>query len=83
MAQFEKPYLVGIDLGGTNVRAAVIERGDEQIVARGENISSRGLDGPDITAMQIALAAKTALQKSGRVLGLRILEHFADTLPAR
>jgi hypothetical protein len=29
------------------------------------------------------LAAKTALQKSGRVLGIRILEHFAETLPVK
>lgn len=29
------------------------------------------------------LAAKSALQKSGRVLGIRILEHFAATLPAK
>lgn len=29
------------------------------------------------------LAAKTALQKSGRALGIRILEHFADTLPTK
>ena len=29
------------------------------------------------------LAAKTALQKSGRVLGIRILEHFVDTLPGK
>jgi TolB-like protein len=29
------------------------------------------------------LAAKTALQKSGRALGIRILEHFVETLPAK
>lgn len=29
------------------------------------------------------LAAKTALQKSGRVLGIRILQHFAETVPAK
>ena len=63
--QNEKPYVVGVDLGGTNVRAAVIDRASEQIVARGENISSRGMEGPDLTAMQIALAAKTALEQAG------------------
>ena len=26
--------------------------------------------------------AKTALQKAGRVVGVRIVKHFADTLPA-
>ena len=29
------------------------------------------------------LAAKSALQKSGRTLGIRILEHFSETLPAK
>jgi len=76
MAQFEKPYVVGIDLGATNVRAAIIERGSGQIMARGENISSRGMEGPELTAMQIALAAKTALETAGttaeQVLGIGI-----------
>ena len=61
----DKPYVVGVDLGGTNVRAAVIDRASEQIVARGENISSRGMEGPELTAMQIAAAAQTALDGAG------------------
>ncbi len=72
----DKPYVVGVDLGGTNVRAAVIDRVSEQIVARGENISSRGMDGPELTAMQIATAARTALDGAGadlaQVLGVGI-----------
>ena len=71
-----KPYVVGVDLGGTNVRAAVIDRASEQIVARGENISSRGMDGPELTAMQIATAAMTALDQAGagleQVLGVGV-----------
>ena len=76
MEQNEKPFVVGVDLGGTNVRAAVIDRVSEQIVARGENISSRGMDGPELTAMQIALAARTAMEKAGaspeQVLGVGV-----------
>jgi len=72
----EKPYVVGVDLGGTNVRAAVIDRASEQIVARGENISSRGMEGPELTAMQIAAAAQTALDRAGadaaQVLGIGV-----------
>ncbi len=71
-----KPYVVGVDLGGTNVRAAVIDRASEQIVARGENISSRGMDGPELTAMQIATAAMMALDQAGagleQVLGVGV-----------
>lgn len=71
-----KPYVVGVDLGGTNVRAAVIDRASEQIVARGENISSRGMEGPELTAMQIATAARTALDGAGadaaQVLGVGV-----------
>lgn len=71
-----KPYVVGVDLGGTNVRAAVIDRASEQIVARGENISSRGMDGPELTAMQIAAAAQAALDRTGagleQVLGVGV-----------
>ena len=72
----DKPYVVGVDLGGTNVRAAVIDRVSEQIVARGENISSRGMEGPELTAMQIAAAAQTALDRAGanaaQVLGVGV-----------
>ena len=72
----DKPYVVGVDLGGTNVRAAVIDRASEQIVARGENISSRGMEGPELTAMQIATAARTALDRAGaedrQVLGIGV-----------
>jgi len=72
----DKPYVVGVDLGGTNVRAAVIDRASEQIVARGENISSRGMEGPELTAMQIAAAAQTALDGAGadaaQVLGVGV-----------
>lgn len=72
----EKPYVIGIDLGGTNVRAAVLERATEKIVARGENLPSFAQDGVAQTAGQIALAAETALRKAqvdhAAVLGVGI-----------
>lgn len=64
----KKPYVVGIDLGGTNVRAAVMERATEKIVARGANLPSRASDGPQETAGQIAQAAHIALQEAGASL---------------
>jgi glucokinase len=71
-----KPYVVGIDLGGTNVRAAVIERATEEILARGDNLPSFAMDGVAATAGQIALAAETALTKAAvdkeQVLGVGI-----------
>ena len=60
----QKPYVVGVDLGGTNVRAAVLERATEKIVARGDNLPSFAQDGVAQTAGQIALAAETALKKA-------------------
>jgi glucokinase len=72
----DKPYVVGVDLGGTNVRAAVMEWTTEKIVARGDNLPSRAMDGVAQTAGQIALAAETALQKAQidhtQVLGVGI-----------
>lgn len=61
----EKRFVVGVDLGGTNVRAAVVERATEQIVARGDNLPSFALDGVAQTAGQIALAAQTAMRQAG------------------
>ena len=61
----QKPYVVGVDLGGTNVRAAVLDRATEKIVARGDNLPSFALDGVAATAGQIALAAQTAIAQAG------------------
>ena len=60
-----KPYVVGVDLGGTNVRAAVMDRASEKFIARGDNIPSYAMDGVTQTAGQIAMAAQTAIQKAG------------------
>jgi len=73
---YDKPYVIGVDLGGTNVRAAVVERATEQIVARGENLPSYAQSGVPQTAGQIALAAETALKEAGigheQVLGVGV-----------
>lgn len=61
----KQPYVVGVDLGGTNVRAAVLERATEKIVARGDNLPSFAQDGVAQTAGQIALAAETAMRQAG------------------
>ena len=61
----EKPYVVGVDLGGTNVRAAVLDRRTEKIAARGENLPSLAQEGADKTAGQIALAVRTAMEHAG------------------
>lgn len=72
----EQSYVVGVDLGGTNVRAAVLERATERIVARGDNLPSFAEDGVAQTAGQIALAAETAISKAqierSQVLGVGI-----------
>jgi len=60
-----KPYVVGVDLGGTNVRAAVLARASDEIIARGDNLPSYAMDGVAATAGQIALAAETAIKKAG------------------
>ena len=76
MEQNSRPYVVGVDLGGTNVRAAVIDRADERIVARGENIPSLAMEGIAQTAGQIVLAVETAIEAAGvtkeQVLGVGV-----------
>lgn len=71
-----KPYVVGVDLGGTNVRAAVLDRATEKLIARGDNLPSLAMDGVHATAEQIAQAAKTAIAEAGirsdQVLGVGI-----------
>lgn len=71
-----KKYIVGVDLGGTNVRAAVLDRTTEQVIARGENLPSYALDGVAATAGQIAKSAEVAIDQAGitkdQVLGVGV-----------
>ncbi len=74
--QTSQAYVVGVDLGGTNVRAAVLDRGTEKIVARSENLPSMAMDGFAHTAAQVAQAVESALEAGSiaksEVLGVGI-----------
>ena len=52
----DAPYVLGADLGGTNVRAAVVDR-TGKILGHGR-ASSFSHEGVDATVEQVALAAK-------------------------
>ena len=71
-----KPYVVGVDLGGTNVRAAVMDRATETVLARSENSPSLATEGVARTAGQIAQAIESALSSANvrkdEVLGVGI-----------
>jgi glucokinase len=57
------PYILGVDLGGTNVRAAVIDReGRQQGAGRAPSLA---MEGVEATVGQIVHAAKTAIQAAG------------------
>lgn len=57
------PYVVGVDLGGTNVRAAVLDR-NEKSLGRSENPSDAKAGVPR-TVARIAEAVRGAIQDSG------------------
>jgi glucokinase len=61
LEQNDKLYVVGVDLGGTNVRAAVLDRATEKVVARGKNIPSQAMEGVAQTAGQIVQAVQDAI----------------------
>ena len=54
-----KPYIIGIDLGGTNVRAAVVAR-EGKIIGEGRE-PSLAMEGIDVTVAQIIKAACSAV----------------------
>jgi glucokinase len=60
----EKPFVVGVDVGGTNVRAAVVEHGTGKIVARSLNIPSHAMDGAQYTVQQIAEGVRQAMENA-------------------
>lgn len=57
------PYVVGVDLGGTNVRAAVIDRSDRSL-ARAENTSD-ARSGEQRTVARIGEAVRAAIAAAG------------------
>lgn len=65
-------YAVGVDLGGTNVRASVVETSG-RILAEAR-LDSRAMAGFDATVGQIVAAVKTALEAAAanldRVAGI-------------
>jgi len=59
-----KNYVVGVDIGGTNVRAAVIDHAAGKIVARSLNIPSRAMDGEVYTAQQVVESVRQSLENA-------------------
>jgi glucokinase len=59
----DAPYVLGVDLGGTNVRAAVLDR-DGKLLGSGR-APSMATEGVENTVSQIVHAAKTAIGSAG------------------
>ena len=55
-------YVIGVDLGGTNVRAAVVDR-NGKILGEGRT-DSKAMDGLDVTVAQTISAIRLAISKS-------------------
>ena len=55
--------IIGVDLGGTNVRAAVVTK-DGRIVGEGRR-PSLAMEGPDVTIPEIVLAIRDAMSDAG------------------
>ncbi|MHB9036135.1 MAG: ROK family protein [Armatimonadota bacterium] len=55
-------YVIGVDLGGTNVRAAVVDRSGN--IAGEGRAESRAMEGLNATVGQIVLAINTAVESS-------------------
>jgi glucokinase len=63
-----KNYVIGVDIGGTNCRAAVVDHAQGKIVARSLNIPSRAMDGVLYTAQQVVEATTQALENANLTL---------------
>jgi glucokinase len=56
-------FIIGVDLGGTNVRAAVVTR-DGKIIGDGRR-PSLAMEGPDVTIPEIIAAIRDAIKSAG------------------
>lgn len=62
----DAPYLLGVDLGGTNVRAAVVDRNGKRVRPDADNkIPSMATSGVDQTVAQIVQVAREAVDSAG------------------
>ena len=59
----QKPYVVGVDIGGTNTRASVVAK-DGRILSEGHR-PTKAMDGPDASIPQIIDAIREAIEKAG------------------
>jgi len=64
MQQVDNNLVVGVDLGGTNVRAAVVDCSTGEIVGRSNNISSCAMEGVESTCAQILCAIRDAISQT-------------------
>ncbi|MCL6629896.1 MAG: ROK family protein, partial [Armatimonadetes bacterium] len=56
-------FIIGVDLGGTNVRAAVTDRGG-RVLGEGRR-PSLAMEGPEVTILQIVQAIRDAMNSAG------------------
>jgi N-acetylglucosamine kinase-like BadF-type ATPase len=61
----EDAVYVGLDLGGTDIKATVTNRRGEILVTGIDKVLSRSAEGPQRTVEQLAVAAEAALAKAG------------------
>lgn len=59
----QKPYIVGVDIGGTNTRASVVSKGGE-IFSEGHR-PTRAMEGPAASIPQIIDAIREAIDNAG------------------
>ena len=78
----EAPYILGVDLGGTNVRAAVLDKSGKQL--GGGRAPSLAMEGIENTITQIVNASKSAVSAAGVAmsdiagLGMGVPGHIDD-----
>ena len=58
----QKPYIIGVDIGGTNTRASVVEK-DGHILSEGHR-PTKAMEGPDQTLPQIIDAIREAIENA-------------------
>lgn len=63
LANNDKPYIIGVDLGGTNVRAAATDR-EGRILGEGRE-PSLAMEGAEVTIEQIIKAIYSAISTAG------------------
>ena len=65
MSNFQPPYFVGVDLGGTSIKCGVVDDAGRALLKKAVDVDTEAAKGVDVSLKNMADGARHAVQQSG------------------